>query len=237
MSDSNKVVWSEGLFLRTQHLQQQDRYTEGLVRGALQAAPLQSFGFRTLVLDKAALDAGRVAIASATGIFPDGTSFAIPETADAPSPAPIRSDMSGIVSLAVPIEKLGAATIDPAHAQPAGSRYRGVIQTVRDAVRGGAEPEEVEVARLAARLILPGEEAAGYVALPVARVDGLRADGSVVVLHNHVSNNNLNSVCVSIVAAEKCVRFGSQAPLDLDRIFKHQFAQAERLAGTPAGTR
>ena len=40
MSDKNKVVWSEGLFLRTQHLQQQDRYTEGLVRGALQAAPM-----------------------------------------------------------------------------------------------------------------------------------------------------------------------------------------------------
>lgn len=75
---------------------------------------------------------------------------------------------------------------------------------------------------------------AQYAPPDVAR---LRADGSVVVLHNHVSNNNLNSVCVRIVAAEKCVRFGSQAPLDLDRIFKHQFAQAERLAGAPAGTR
>ena len=55
MSDKNKVVWSEGLFLRTQHFQQQDRYTEGLVRGALQAAPMQSFGFRSLTLDKPAI--------------------------------------------------------------------------------------------------------------------------------------------------------------------------------------
>ena len=87
MNDKNKVVWSEGLFLRTQHLQQQDRYTEGLVRGALQAAPMQAWGFRSLSLDKPALDAGRVAIAQASGIFPDGTPFAVPDTMSAPAPS------------------------------------------------------------------------------------------------------------------------------------------------------
>jgi type VI secretion system protein ImpJ len=187
MSDRNKVVWSEGLFLRTQHFQQQDRYTEGLVRGALQAAPMQSFGFRSLTLDKPALDAGRVAIASASGIFPDGTPFAIPETMSAPAPVPIRSDMAGLVALAIPVEKPGAASIDPAHTDAAGSRYRGAIQTVRDAVRGGAEPEELEVARLSARLILPGEDASGYVGLPVARVDGLRAEGSVALSDGYLA--------------------------------------------------
>ncbi len=187
MSDSNKVVWSEGLFLRTQHLQQQDRYTEALVRGALQAVSLHSFGFRSLALDKAGLDAGRVAIASCAGIFPDGTPFSIPENTAAPAPVAIKADLSGHVSLAVPIEKPGAATIDPAHAEAAGSRYRGVIQTVRDAVRGGAEPEELEVARLAARLILPGEDTSGYVTLPVARVDGLRADGSVALSEGYLA--------------------------------------------------
>ena len=104
MSDKNKVVWSEGLFLRTQHLQQQDRYTEGLVRGALQAAPMQAWGFRSLTLDKPALDAGRVAISQADGIFPDGTPFAIPDTMSAPAPVAIKGDMAGLVSLAVPIE-------------------------------------------------------------------------------------------------------------------------------------
>jgi len=196
MSDKNKVVWSEGLFLRTQHLQQQDRYTEGLVRGALQAAPMQAWGFRSLVLDKPALDAGRVAIASASGIFPDGVPFAIPDTMSTPAPVPIKADMAGLVALAIPIERPGAATIDPAHAEPAGSRYRGVIQTVRDAIRGGAEPEELEVARLAARLILPGEDAAGYVTLPVARVDGLRAEGSVAMTDGYLAP----ALCLSAVA-------------------------------------
>ena len=195
MSDKNKVVWSEGLFLRTQHLQQQDRYTEGLVRGALQAAPMQAWGFRALTLDKPALDAGRVAIASASGIFPDGTPFAIPDTMSAPAPVAIKSDMAGHVALAIPIERPGAATIDPAHAEPAGARYRGVFQTVRDAIRGGAEPEELEVARLAARLILPGEDGAGYVALPVAKVEGLRTDGSVAIPEGYLAP----ALCLSAV--------------------------------------
>ena len=32
MSWDNKIIWSEGMFLRTQHFQQQDRYVERLVR-------------------------------------------------------------------------------------------------------------------------------------------------------------------------------------------------------------
>jgi len=102
------------------------------------AAPMQAGGFRSLTLDKPALDAGRIAIAQASGIFPDGTPFAVPDTMSAPAPVPIKPDMAGLVTLAIPIERPGAATIDPAHGDPAGSRYHGVIQTVRAAIRGGA---------------------------------------------------------------------------------------------------
>ena len=35
MSGTNRVLWSEGLFLRTQHFQQQDRHAEALMRAAL----------------------------------------------------------------------------------------------------------------------------------------------------------------------------------------------------------
>ena len=44
MSDANRVLWSEGLFLRPQHFQQQDRASEALVKGALQAGQLHPWG-------------------------------------------------------------------------------------------------------------------------------------------------------------------------------------------------
>lgn len=182
MTDTNKVLWSEGLFLRTQHFQQQDRYTEALIRGALQAGRLQTFGFRSLTLDTAQLEAGRVAVLSARGIFPDGTPFSIPETMDAPVPLTITREMgAGAVQLALPLEPPGGACFDAAHNEPTGARYKGQIERVRDAVNGGADPEEIEIARPQALLLSPLQATGGYTAMPAAKVDGLLADGSVAM--------------------------------------------------------
>ena len=69
MTDRNKVVWSEGLFLRTQHLQQQDRHTDWLIRQVLGALPRHAFGFTKLELDTTALEEGQVAVAVAEGVL------------------------------------------------------------------------------------------------------------------------------------------------------------------------
>ncbi|KWV41887.1 type VI secretion protein [Rhizobium altiplani] len=185
MTDTNKVLWSEGLFLRTQHFQQQDRYTEALVRGSLQAGRLQTFGFKSLMLDAAQLETGRIAVTSARGIFPDGTPFAIPETMDAPTPLTITNDMgAGAVQLALPLEPPGGASFDPAHRDPTGARYRGRIEWVRDAVHGGADPEEIEIARPQALLLSPAQATGGYTAMPVTNVTGLLSDGRVAISEN-----------------------------------------------------
>ncbi|WP_225029986.1 type VI secretion system baseplate subunit TssK [Xinfangfangia pollutisoli] len=181
MSEGNRVVWSEGLYLRSQHFQQQDRHAEAMMRAALQVAPWQATGFARLELDRAALDAGQIAIRTARGLMPDGTPFSIPASAAPPAPVKIAAGSSGAVHLAIPVEQAGAATMDPAHAEPSGARYRGEIVELRDTIRNGADPAEVEIARLTLRLLAPGEAVAGFVTLPLARVDGLRADGSVAL--------------------------------------------------------
>lgn len=182
MTDSNKVVWSEGLFLRTQHLQQQDRHNEWLTRRAIRAVPLQNWGFGSLTLDRNALEAGLIGIETADGILPDGTIFSVPGSTAAVPPAQVNADTeAGLVQLAVPLERADAAQIDPSHADPSGTRYRGEIITVRDAIRGGADPTEIEVARLAPRLLLPGDDTAGYTTLPIARINGLDSNGAVTL--------------------------------------------------------
>jgi len=86
MSWYSRVVWSEGLFLRPQHFQQQQRYTERFVEGRY--GPLAPFGwgFSDLHIDPDQLSAGKIAISAATGILPDGTPFAVPAR-DPPPPA------------------------------------------------------------------------------------------------------------------------------------------------------
>lgn len=182
MSDANRVLWSEGLFLRPQHFQQQDRHAETLMRGGLQAGRLQTFGFTALEIDAAQVELGRVAIRSARGLLPDGTPFAVPETMDAPAPLAITRDMpQGPVVLALPLELPGGASFDPAHAEPTGTRYRGRMERLRDAVHGGADAEEIEIARPAALLLPPGRATGGYTTLAVAHSLGLRADGGLAL--------------------------------------------------------
>src|SRR3546814_8148644 len=55
MAEKNKVVWSEGMFLRPQHFQQFERYLEGMLQQ--RAVALQGFfwGFSHLALDRDAL--------------------------------------------------------------------------------------------------------------------------------------------------------------------------------------
>ena len=52
MSDSNRVIWSEGLFLRPQHFQQQERFLEAYIEGRTAALHTNSWGFTELELER-----------------------------------------------------------------------------------------------------------------------------------------------------------------------------------------
>ena len=64
---NNKVIWSEGMFLRTQHFQQQDRYVERLVRNRTAHLRPHPWGVAKLAIDRSLLTTGRFAIAEGVG--------------------------------------------------------------------------------------------------------------------------------------------------------------------------
>jgi predicted component of type VI protein secretion system len=76
MSWNNKVVWSEGLFLRPQHFQQSDRYFEKLVRSRVDALRPYAWGITDLTINRDLLGLGKIAVDEGRGIFEDGTPFA-----------------------------------------------------------------------------------------------------------------------------------------------------------------
>ena len=106
MSWTNRVVWQEGMFLRTQHFQQQDRWTEQLVRGRVQALRPHPWGLVEYALDRDLLGTGRFALASATGVFEDGTPFSLPGETDHPPPLELPDSARNVlVYLALPIRQ------------------------------------------------------------------------------------------------------------------------------------
>ena len=86
MSSNNRVVWSEGLFLRPQHFQQQDRYLERYIEGRSRALRSHSWGLTELEIERDLLSIGKLGLRRAAGVFPDGTPFAMPD--DDPLPPP-----------------------------------------------------------------------------------------------------------------------------------------------------
>lgn len=177
-------MWLEGMFLRPQHFQQQDRHLSSAI--AERAAMAQPFhwGFSSLTIDAGALKSGRVTIARCTGAFSDAGQFSFPgEMLSAPSVEVPKDTANAIVHLIAPElsqeSRIGARRGGDG-ATP-GTRYVIEDGPVRDALSDGAQPVEIEIGSSNARLEIDAADRPGYVKLPVARVKEVGADRNVVL--------------------------------------------------------
>jgi type VI secretion system protein ImpJ len=79
VTTASKVLWGEGLFLRPQHFQQQDRYHEARLNETAGALHPYCWGVRKLTVDADALKADVLRITELSLIFPDGEVYRAPE--------------------------------------------------------------------------------------------------------------------------------------------------------------
>jgi len=73
----NKIVWKEGLFIRPQHFQQNDRYVNYEFRTRTINSRANAWGLYDLKIDKSLLNTGQFVVENMSGIMPDGTLFNI----------------------------------------------------------------------------------------------------------------------------------------------------------------
>lgn len=192
MSSNNRIVWSEGLFLRPQHFQQQTRYFERYVEGRGRHLRGHSWGFVELEIERDLLGIGKLGLRRAAGVFPDGTPFSIPD--DDPLPAPLELTelvRDQHVYLAVPLRKEGARECDR-RAQPGTVRYQVRDFDSRDTTSDSNTTATLEVAPLHTRLLLAGEPREDFACIPLAHIQECRADRSVV-LDEHFIPTVLNA--------------------------------------------
>ncbi len=72
---ANRVVWSEGMYLRPQHFQQLERYVEQYVTRRTAGLQGAYWGWLHLDIDRDAYALGRVSLLGGAGVLPDGTPF------------------------------------------------------------------------------------------------------------------------------------------------------------------
>ena len=191
MNTPAKVLWGEGLFLRPQHFQQQDRYHEA--RLAEMAAALQPFcwGVRKLEIDADALKADILRVVELSLIFPDGEIVRAP----GPDALPLQVRLgelppqlqtitfhAALPSLKLHGENCASRSATPADGVPA-MRY-GQREHDTDDLFGEAAPAPVAFLTRTVRLVPDLEALDAYDSLALVRLmEKLLA--KVHALHGH----------------------------------------------------
>lgn len=181
MNSFDKVIWSEGMFLRPQHFQQQERHLEDLLL-ARSLSPIHYFwGFSELQLESTALSQGRFALKRAKGVFKDGTTFAIGE--DHPlQELHIPADVNGeMVGLAIPTRHASIQQVTYEEGEDLLARYAVNEQDVMDTTDTSLGSVNLQLGRLKIRLMLQSEVDGNYEFLPIARIKGWDSKNAVVL--------------------------------------------------------
>ena len=185
MSWYTKVAWSEGLFLRPHHLQQNDRYHEHLLEARVRTSTPYPWGFSELEIDRDLTQQSKFALRRAAGIMPDGTPFSIP--ADSPLPSAIivpEAAASQIVWLLMPIASANTRETDDREAESA-ARYIIGAETFIDSASALRVEEEIDLAFPRLSFELRKTAKSGYVGLGIARITEVR-DKTIVFDEKYV---------------------------------------------------
>lgn len=183
MAGESRVAWREGLFLRPQHLQQQDRFTESLVRARTDSLRPYAFGLTDIRIDTSLASLGKFAVSSAAGSMPDGLPFAVPGDIAPPLPLDVPADTrDAILYLTIPARQNGAAEFIERGAGRTEGVTRHLVdeEPVYDAFASERVSEPIEVARPNLRYGVTREQTEGRVLLGLARVREV-VNGTVVL--------------------------------------------------------
>lgn len=180
---TNKVVWSEGLFLRPQLFQQQERYFEYFAhKRAITITPF-FWGFAQYEIDFGALSYGKLVLRTGRGILPDGTPFDIPGHANSPEPLTITpAHLGKMIYLAVPLRlDNNDETIFNEHDRSSLARFYAAEEAVYDTNAIGQGPKPIQLATLRLRLLPETEMTESWIGLPLTRIKAIQPDDSVLL--------------------------------------------------------
>jgi type VI secretion system protein ImpJ len=173
MRQLQPVVWAKGTFLTPQHLQLQDRFVESVLEFKLGALRFCPWGFAEVQIDREALSTGTLLVPRATGLFPDGLAFEIPDSDTAPEARSLEQAFGpdqDTVDVFLAIPQYHDRGVNVTMGQRRGdTRYQAEIALLRDENSGLAE-RPVQVAKKNFRLLVEGEPRQGSSSLQIGRI-------------------------------------------------------------------
>lgn len=194
MKPPQRVVWSEGMLVSPQHLQQQDLYHERLLDERIAALSPYRWGVVAVDIDPGALGSDQLRLTRFVGVLPDGLYLGFEsKDPECPPARPIGEHFAPTqpfceVYLAVPKEREGVPSVATEHTagttgdstKAARARFRAAARSVADLTGNAADLQMAFAHRNA--VILFGDEARDdYDAIKIAEIV---RDGTGALLNN-----------------------------------------------------
>ncbi len=177
---AQKMVWHEGMLLRPQHFQQQDRYHEQQLALRVQGLYADAWGFHTLELDEQFLPLGKLVVSRAHGLLPDGTLFQL-NAELAPLALDIPANLSDAdVYLTLPLQAGEHIEVGSAKRDSSLARFTAIEQELSDNAGNPELGSSLLFAQPNFRLQLDADEqSAGLVRLRVCTIRESNGDGAI----------------------------------------------------------
>lgn len=182
MSWTSKIIWSEGMFLRPQHFQQNDRYFEALIENRCRPMRPYSWGIEELEINQESLNLGKIEIAKCKAILPDGTIVNIPSADAAPKPIePNSQTKDENVYLCLMERRPNATEASREEDDDLEVRYTIKVADVRDASLPEDSNAPIELASKNLLLLTESNERADFACIGIGRIIEVRSDKKVVL--------------------------------------------------------
>jgi type VI secretion system protein ImpJ len=183
----NKVVWSEGMFIRPQHFQQQERYLSYLLYSQQQLHSAYYWGFTHYTFNQGLLAIGKLGLEQAGGILPDGTVFSCPAEDMLPPALDIDETVRDqIVYLGLPVARNGLTEVAINQPHLPLARANGYDATVIDNTTPDLPQANLLLAKLTPQLLLEKQDRSQYVCLPLAKIIECRSDKQILLDENFI---------------------------------------------------
>lgn len=177
---NHKVIWQEGMLLRPQHFQHNDRYYDHQMKTRTHWVTGYAWGFLTLEIDRQSLNLGKLVITQASGILPDGTLFDLHNSIE-----PLALDLPANVGntpvyLALPMMLGNPVEARRPEQSDVVARYTVYDAELADSNAGEYSVSQISCGRMAFKLLL-GEQQddQAYVRLKVCSVLSTTSDGTI----------------------------------------------------------
>jgi len=182
----NRVVWREGLFIRPQHFQQNDRYVNYELMSRTVNLKPNNWGLFDFNIDENLLNTGKFAIKNVSGILPDGTLFDI-KSKEQVLTLDIKSvDSSKIIYLAIPSIIQDSDEIHFEEQKNLLTRYSAkAIENVPNINAGESSISDILVAQQNFKLITQDEVNDNYIKIELAKIGSISPSGAVSLDETH----------------------------------------------------